>query len=120
MRSTGVAGAAAFLLSHIGVAGATSATLLTENDAFLLGNAHRCCVANERVARAGRVIHDLIVAASDNASDQEAAKSRFAVVYVASTNPEEPGLIPPCEVVVRQFDRLERHHAEGGLKRARR
>jgi len=44
----------AFLLSHIGVAGATSATLLTENGAFLLGNAHRCSVANERVARAGR------------------------------------------------------------------
>jgi len=66
------------------------------------------------------VIHDLIVAASDNASDQEAAKSRLAVVYAASVYSQEPGLIPPCEVVVRQFDRLERHHAEGGLERARR
>jgi hypothetical protein len=63
--------ATAFLLSHVGVAGATNSTLLAEKSAFLLGNAQRCGIANERLARAGAVIHDIIVAASSDANDQD-------------------------------------------------
>jgi len=37
---------------------------LAETAGFLLGNAHRCGVPTDRVERAGKMIHRLIVAAS--------------------------------------------------------
>ena len=109
MRPTAILGAAALLLSGSGVAEAANSTRIAETGAFLLGNAYRCGIADERLVRAGKVIRDLIAAASDDAGEQIAAKSRFAAIFRASARPEgDPGAsIPPCKTVVTQFERLE-------------
>jgi hypothetical protein len=103
-------------LMGIGVAEAADPTLLAETGGFLLGNARRCGVPIERVARAGKVIHDFIVAASKDSGEAAAADSRFAEIFLASALPNQDlDAFPSCTVVIQQFDRLERHHeqAEG-------
>jgi hypothetical protein len=47
----------------------------------------------------------------------EAADSRFAQIFMASAFPNQDGdaLIPPCKVVVAQFERLEQHHQQAGM-----
>ena len=116
MRRTLIA-AAVLLLLGIGIANAADPAQLAETGGFLLGNAHRCGVTTDRVEHAGKVIHDLIVAASDNSTEEAAADSRFAQMFMASAFPDQDGdpLIPPCKVVVAQFDRLERHHQQAGM-----
>ena len=101
--------ASTLLLAGTEIAAAASSSRIAETGAFLLGNAHRCGVADERVVRAGKVIRQLIVAASDDAREQTAAKSRFAEIFRASAHTEADGhaLIPPCKTVVTQFERLE-------------
>jgi hypothetical protein len=116
MRSTlGVT--AALLLFGIGLAIAADPTQLAETVGFLLGNAHRCGVPTERVGHAGKVIHELIVAAAYDSSEAAAADSRFAEIYLASAFPtQDPdALIASCAVVITQFDRLERHHQQAGM-----
>jgi hypothetical protein len=53
MRSTSAVTTALTLLLGIGAADAADPTLLAETGGFLLGNAHRCGVAVERVEHAG-------------------------------------------------------------------
>ncbi len=110
--------AAALLLFGAEVAAAANSTRIAETGAFLLGNAHRCGVADERVLRAGKVIRELILAAADDASEQMAAKSRFAEIFRASALREGNGrgLIAPCKTVVTQFERLEHFHEQAGLR----
>jgi hypothetical protein len=117
MRPTLAVTAAVLLLLGIGIANAADPTQLAETGGFLLGNAHRCGVATNRVEHAGKVIHDLIFAASDDSTEEAAADSRFAQMFMASAFPDQDGdaLIPPCKVVIAQFDRLERHHQQAGM-----
>jgi len=107
----------------IGMANAADPTLLAATGGFLLGNAHRCGVAVERVERAGKVIHGFIVATAKDSSEVAAADSRFAAIFLAASLPnQDPGSFPSCAVVIQQFDRLEQHHehlartAEPGLR----
>jgi hypothetical protein len=104
--------ASALLLFATEVAEAANSTRIAETGAALLGNAHRCGVADGRVLRAGKVIRELIIAASDDAKEQMAAKSRFAEIFRASAHLEGDGhaLIPPCKTVLTQFERLEQFH----------
>jgi hypothetical protein len=104
--------AAGALLFATEVAAAANSTRIAETGAVLLGNAHRCGVADERVVRAGKVIRELIIAASDNANEQAAAKSRFAEIFRASAQLEGAGhaSIPSCKTVLTQFERLEQFH----------
>ena len=108
---------AVLLLLGAGVAEAADSTGLAETGGFLLGNAHRCGVLTERVEQAGKVIHDLIVAASYDSTEEAAADSRFAQIFKASAFPYQDGdtLIPPCNVVITQFERLEQHHQQAGM-----
>jgi hypothetical protein len=117
MRRTLAIATAILFLFCTGIANAADPSRLAETAGFLLGNAHRCGVPTDRVEHAGRVIHDLIVAASDNSTEEAAADSRFAQMFMASAFPDQDGdaLIPPCKVVVAQFDRLERHHKQAGM-----
>ena len=48
------------------------------------------------------MIHDLIVAASYDSTEEAAADSRFAEMFSASAFPDQTGgaLIPPCNVVI--------------------
>ena len=118
MRSTSAVTIALILLLGIGVAEAANPTLLAETGGFLLGNAHRCGVAVERVERAGNVTHDFIVAAAKDSSEAAAADSRFAEIFLASALPnQDPDAFPSCTVVIEQFDRLERHHEQAGRNR---
>lgn len=88
---------------------APNSTRIAETGAYLLGNAHRCGVRDERVVRAGGVIRELIIAASGDPKEQMAAQSRFAKIFRAAALPESDGhaAIPPCKTVLTQFDRLE-------------
>ena len=110
--------ACALLLSATQALAAASSTRIAETGAYLLGNAHRCGVADERVVRAGKVIRDLIAAASDDESERRAAKSRFAEIFRASAEAESSGraLIPACKTVVMQFERLEHFHGQNGIR----
>ena len=118
MHSTSAVTTALILLLGIGVAEAANPTLLAETGGFLLGNAHRCGVAVERVERAGNVIHDFIVAAARDSSEAAAADSRFAEIFLASGLPDQDrDAFPSCTVVIEQFDRLERHHEQVGRNR---
>jgi hypothetical protein len=118
MRPTPIIAAAAFLFSASGPATAANPTRIAETGAYLLGNAHRCGVADDRVVRAGKVIRELIVAAADDASEQTAAKSRFAEIFRESARAEGNGRtpIPPCGTVVTQFERLEQFHDQTGRR----
>jgi hypothetical protein len=110
--------ACALLLSASEIAAAANSTRIAETGAYLLGNAHRCGVADDRVVRAGKVIRELIAAAADDDSERKAAKSRFAEIFRASARVEGDGhaVIPPCKTVVAQFERLEQFRERGGIK----
>ena len=112
MRPMPIIAAAAFLASASGAASAANPTRIAETGAFLLGNAYRCGVADNRVLRAGRVIRELIVAAADHPGEQTAAKSRFAEIFRESARREgnRRTPTPPCRSVVTQFERLEQFH----------
>ena len=118
MRPMPIIAAAALLISASGPAGAANPTRIAETGAYLLGNAHRCGVADDRVVHAGKVIRELIAAAADDASEQTAAKSRFAEIFRESARAEGNGRvqIPPCQTVVTQFERLEQFHDQTGRR----
>jgi hypothetical protein len=104
-------------LSTVAVAEAANPTLLAETGAFLLGNALRCDVPADRVQRASKIIRDMIAAASQNTSEEKVAHARFSDLFLANAYPAANGnaWIPPCTVVVTQFERLEQHHQQAGL-----
>ena len=81
LRSISAVKTALILLLGGGVADAANPTMLAETGGFLLGNAHRCGVAVERVERAGNVIHDFIVAAAKDPNEASAADARFAEIF---------------------------------------
>jgi len=118
MRPMPIITAAALLHLASGATWAANPTQIAETGAYLLGNAHRCGVADERVVRAGKVIRELIVAAADGAGEQIAAKSRFAEIFRETARPEGNGRtpIPPCHTVVSQFERLEQFHDQTGRR----
>jgi hypothetical protein len=104
--------ASALLLFATEVDAVANSSRIAETGAVLLGNAYRCGVAGERVVRAGKVIRQLIIAASDDENEQAAAKFRFAEIFRASAQPEGEGRrpTPPCKSVLMQFERLEQFH----------
>ena len=114
MRSI-LAGATALLLSGSVVAEPVNPTQLAETAAYLLGNAHRCGVADERVEHAGTAIRDLIVVAARDSAEAAAAESRFVEIFSATTAPSQDREgFPSCKVVIARFERLEGHHQQAG------
>jgi hypothetical protein len=116
MRPLPIIAAAALVVAASGAARAANPTRIAETGAFLLGNAYRCGVADNRVVRAGKVIRELIVAAADDASEQTAAKSRFAEIFRESARPDGSRRTPTpsCHTVVTQFERLEQFRGQTG------
>ena len=111
----GVTAALLFMFAG-GAAEAAISTQLAESGGFLLGNAHRCAVPIERIEHAAKVIHDLIASASYDRREEVAADRHFVEVFMASAFPNRvSSLIPPCDAVIAQFERLERHHQQSGM-----
>jgi hypothetical protein len=117
MRPTLFIATALLSFSIVGAASAADPILLADTGGFLLGNAQRCGIPTARVVQAGKVIHNAIVAASSDPTEEDAAASRFAEMFTASAYPDREGdaLIPACAIVIAQFQRLERHHQHIGL-----
>ena len=114
--------ASAVLVSGTGIAVAANSVRIAETGAFLLGNAHRCGVADERVVRAGKVIRELMIAASEDPSQRMAAKSRFTEIFRAAARTDGSAGIsnPTCKAVLAQFERLEQLGDSPGLLAGRR
>jgi hypothetical protein len=116
MRPILVVAAAVYFLLGGGMAEAAVSTQLAESAGFLLGNAHRCAVPIERIEHAAKVIHDLIATASYDRTEEADADRRFVEIFMASAFPDRASaLIPPCEAVIAQFERLEQHHQQSGM-----
>jgi len=106
---------ALLLLLGTGAAEAASSARLAETAGFLLGNAHRCGIAGDRVVRAGQLIRDLIVAAAEDGREEEDATARFVRFFVVSAvaDPAAAKAVASCQKVGKEFDRLERHPVVG-------
>jgi hypothetical protein len=101
--------AAALALMATG-AHASEASAVADRGGFLLGHAYRCGVAAERLDPSARLVHDLIDALSDDATEKPAAEQVFTNRFLASllaTALRDPK--PSCASVLGELTRLERH-----------
>ena len=91
------------------------ATRLAADGGFLLGNAHRCGIPNDRIVRAGELIRDLIIAAAADGQEQDEATARFARFFIVSAfvDPARDKLVASCPIVSSEFEQLERHNTVG-------
>jgi hypothetical protein len=89
----------------------TDADRIAANGGFLVGNAHRCGLAPERVERAGELVHELITAASADEQAQSEATMRFVKFFLVSAlaGPGKEKLVASCKAVSAELGRLERH-----------
>jgi hypothetical protein len=103
--------AAILLVSSPGAAGSADASRLAATGGFLLGNAHRCGIATDRVVKAGRLIRALIAAAARDPDEQQKATERFAKFFMATAAPDKADskLIASCDLVSSEFDKFESH-----------
>ena len=95
----------------------TEADRIAANGGFMLGNAHRCGVQDERVVRAGQFIRTLITAAAPDEAADEEATARFSAFFLVSAvaDPKEEKLVASCRKVKAEFGRFEKHQlALGG------
>jgi hypothetical protein len=84
---------------------------LAATGGFLVGNAHRCGIATDRVVRAGQTIRELIAAAAHDSDEQQAATEHFAKIFMATAVPEkgESKLVASCDIVTSEFQKFENH-----------
>ncbi len=89
----------------------TDAARVAADGGFLLGNAHRCGIQNDRIVHAGQLIRDLILAAAADAQEQDEATARFARFFIVSAFVESTGkqLVASCRIVSSEFEQLEQH-----------
>jgi hypothetical protein len=104
MRVIPILATGVLLLASIHVAKAADPTLLAETAAYLLGNAYRCGVPDDRIEHAGTVIRDLIVVAARDTAELVAARARFVEIFsaIAAPSQDQDGF-PSCKVVIPQF-----------------
>ena len=114
MRSI-LAGATALLLSGSVMAEPANPTQLAETAAYLLGNAHRCGVADERIEHAETAIRDLIIVTARDSGEAATAESRFVEIFSAIAAPSQGrDGFTSRKVVIARFQRLEGHHQQAG------
>lgn len=90
---------------------ATALDRIAADSGFLLGNAHRCGIANDRVVQAGEVVQQLIAAAASDDSERDRAALRFAKFFLVSALPDtdKEKLVASCDAVTREFKQFEQH-----------
>ena len=98
----------------------TDAARIATNAGFLLGNAHRCGVATDRVVKAGQTIRELIKATAKDDKEQQEATDRFATFFLLTALPDDgdtkdgdPKLVASCNTVTTEFQKFERHRVAG-------
>jgi len=87
----------------------TDADRIAANGGFLLGNAHRCGMGENRVTQAGQLIRTLISAAAPDDKAEEDATARFSAFFLVSTeaDPKSGKLVASCKRITAQLRRLE-------------
>jgi hypothetical protein len=92
----------------------TDVDRLAANGGFLVGNAHRCGLDNDRVVRAGQLVRELIAAATGDSKEEEAANVRFAEFFIVSALPDQgkDKLTASCKVVSSELAKLEQHRLQ--------
>jgi hypothetical protein len=92
----------------------TDVDRIAANGGFLVGNAHRCGLDGERVVRAGRLVRELIAAATADSKEEETASMRFAQFFIVSAFPDQgmDKLVASCKVVSGELTKLEQHQLE--------
>lgn len=103
---------AAVLVASPGASSASDAAKLATNGGFLLGSAHRCGVAGQRLVQAAQLIRALIDAAAADSHEQEDATTEFARFFIVSAalDSKSTSAAPSCQKVVHEFARLEQHN----------
>ena len=101
--------------TSLGTNATADASRIATNAGFLLGNAHRCGVATDRVVRAGQLIRELIQAAAKDSKEREDATDQFATFFLASALPGQSDgkLVASCNTITSEFQKLERHRVAG-------
>ena len=108
--------AAALLVSSPGSSADSDATVLAANGGFLLGNAHRCGIATDRIVRAGQLVRGLILAAARDEQEQKEATDQFATFFMATAVPAKGAkLVASCQIVASELSRLEQHQLAGNV-----
>ena len=92
----------------------TDADRIAANGGFLLGNAHRCGIDDNRVTRAGQLIRTLISAAVHDDKAEENATERFSAFFLVSAvaDPKSDKLVASCKRITAQLRRLESHRVD--------
>ena len=93
----------------------TDAARIATNAGFLLGNAHRCGVATDRVVKVGQTIRELIKASAKDDKEQQEATDRFATFFLLTALPDDADskLVASCNTVTTEFQKFERHRVAG-------
>jgi hypothetical protein len=101
--------------TSLGANPSTDAARIATNAGFLLGNAHRCGIATDRVVKAGQTIRELIHAASKDTKEQDDATEQFATYFLATALPDQSDnkLAASCNAVTSEFQKFERHRVAG-------
>ena len=92
----------------------TDADRIAANGGFLLGNAHRCGMGENRVTQAGQLIRTLISAAAPDDKAEEDATARFSAFFLVSTeaDPKSGKLVASCKRITAELRRLESHRID--------
>jgi hypothetical protein len=92
----------------------TDADRIAANGGFLLGNAHRCGMGENRVTQAGQLIRTLISAAAPDDKAEEDATARFSAFFLVSTeaDPKSGKLVASCKRITAELRRLESHRVD--------
>jgi hypothetical protein len=114
-------GAIVALLLAVGAAQGSEATMLAERAGFLLGHAHRCGVAEDRLQRSATILTEVIAAFSSDDEDSEEARARFVERALAGAM---AGLladpVPRCAGVRSALVQLEQRPGDKSVSRHQR
>jgi hypothetical protein len=92
----------------------TDADRIAANGGFLLGNALRCGIDDNRVTHAGQLIRTLISAAAPDDKAEEDATARFSAFFLVSAeaDPKSGKLVASCKRITAELRRLESHRVD--------
>jgi hypothetical protein len=105
-----VLGAAGALMLGAVAARASDATILAGRAGFLVGHAHRCGVAQDRLERSAALVKEIISAFSLDDEDRKDAQERFDERVLAGALADLlDDIVPSCGAVRSQLALLENH-----------